>query len=181
MAQLNVISERKAEKVKRTKLPLEVQPSDNGCVNSQAPFFCDYVINYLMRDPSLGKTREERSRTLRTGGLTIRTTIDLRFQQAADTAMQAATDPTDQAIGGMAMVEPGTGNVKALVPVTTDGPGQGAGTDLPQLRGAPGVRRLQRLPARIDVQGVRAGAGAQAGCAAQLLAHGAGPGIHPAR
>jgi membrane peptidoglycan carboxypeptidase len=67
-----------------------------------------------MKDRSLGKTREERKQLLRTGGLTIRTTIDLRFQQAADTAVQNTVDPTDQAIGGMAMVEPGTGNVKAL-------------------------------------------------------------------
>ncbi|MEJ7794667.1 MAG: transglycosylase domain-containing protein [Nocardioides sp.] len=114
MAQLNVISERKAEKTKKTKIDLDLQPTDNGCVNSRAPFFCDYVINYLMKDPSLGKTREARKETLRTGGLTIRTTIDLRYQDAADESVQANVNPTDQAIGGLAMVEPGTGEVKAL-------------------------------------------------------------------
>jgi membrane peptidoglycan carboxypeptidase len=114
MAQLNVISERKAETTKNQKIKLDVQPSDNGCVNSRAPFFCDYVLNYLMQDRSLGKTREERQQMLRTGGLTIRTSIDLRFQAAADQAVKDTVNPTDQAIGGMAMVEPGTGNVKAL-------------------------------------------------------------------
>lgn len=114
MAQLNVISDRKAEKVKRTEIVLDLQPSDNGCVNSRAPFFCDYVINYLMKDPSLGKTRDARKETLRTGGLTIRTTIDLRFQDAADQAVRDNVNATDSAIGGLAMVEPGTGEVKAL-------------------------------------------------------------------
>ncbi len=114
MAQLNVISEKKAEKTKRTKIDLDLQPSDNGCVNSRAPFFCDYVVNYLMKDPSLGKSREARKQMLRTGGLTIRTTIDLRYQDAADQAVRDNVNPTDSAIGGLAMVEPGTGEVKAL-------------------------------------------------------------------
>ncbi|WP_432476238.1 penicillin-binding protein [Nocardioides sp. GXQ0305] len=114
LAQLGVISEKKATATKKQKLGLDVQPSDNGCVNSRAPFFCDYVINTLMQDPSLGETKDERRQLLRSGGLTIRTTIDLRFQDAADRAVQAYTDPTDQAIGGVAMVEPGTGNVKAI-------------------------------------------------------------------
>ena len=67
-----------------------MQPSDNGCVNSRAPFFCDYVLNYLMNDRSLGKSRDDRKQMLRTGGLTIRTSIDLRYQAAADQAVQDA-------------------------------------------------------------------------------------------
>ena len=114
MAQLSVISDKKAKQTRRTGLGLDIQPTDNGCVNSRAPFFCDYVINYLLEDPSLGKTKDERRQMLRTGGLTIRTTVDLRFQQAADTAVRNNVNPTDQAIGGLAMVEPGTGDVKAL-------------------------------------------------------------------
>ena len=114
MAQLDVITPRKAAATKKMGLGLDVQPSDNGCVNSRAPFFCDYVINTLMQDPSLGKTKDERKQLLRSGGLTIRTTIDLRFQAAADRAVQAYTNPTDPAIGGVAMVEPGTGDVKAI-------------------------------------------------------------------
>jgi membrane peptidoglycan carboxypeptidase len=114
MAQLNVISDRKAEKTKDQKIKLELQPSDNGCVNSRAPFFCDYVLNYLMDDRSLGKSREDRKQMLRTGGLTIRTSIDLRYQAAADQAVRDNVNPTDPAIGGLAMIEPGTGAVKAL-------------------------------------------------------------------
>jgi membrane peptidoglycan carboxypeptidase len=127
MAQLNVIKPKLAAKTKKQGLGLDEQPTDNGCVNSRAPFFCDYVINTLAQDPSLGKTKDERRQLLRTGGLTIRTTIDLRFQGAADRAVQAYTDPTDQAIGGVAMVEPGTGEVKALAQSRPMGADKSAG------------------------------------------------------
>ena len=42
------------------------------------------------------------------------------------------------------------------LPVASDGPRQEGRPDLPELRRAAEVRRLQRLPARLDVQGVRA-------------------------
>ena len=148
MAQLDVITPKQAGKTKKADLGLDVQPSDNGCVNSRAPFFCDYVINTLMQDPSLGETKDERKQLLRSGGLTIRTTIDLRFQAAADRAVQEYTDPTDQVIGGVAMVEPGTGDGEGDRAVPADGRRPGGGPDLPQLRGAPGGRRRRRLPGR---------------------------------
>src|SRR6476659_6561343 len=53
MAELNVISHRNAAKTGKLPLGLDVQPSDNGCVNSLAPFYCDYVLNYLWHDKSL--------------------------------------------------------------------------------------------------------------------------------
>ena len=114
MAQLNVISPRRAEKIKATGLRLDIHRSPNGCTQSQAPFFCDYVVNYLEQDESLGDTPAARRRLLRSGGLTIRTTIDLDHQVAADAAVADAVYPQDQAIGGLAMVEPRTGDVKAL-------------------------------------------------------------------
>jgi membrane peptidoglycan carboxypeptidase len=114
MAELNVISEKKAERAKRKALGLKVEASPNGCVGSTAPFFCDYVLNYLHSDPALGETKADRRRLIRSAGLTIRTTLDPRFQRASDTATGEYVDPTDQAIGGLAMVEPRSGNVRAL-------------------------------------------------------------------
>ncbi len=114
MAQLSVIPDNVAEETKARGLQLDPQPTDNGCVNSQAPFFCDYVIRYLMEDPKLGKTAKQRKEVIYTGGLTIRTTIDLKYQAAADTAVQNHVNPRDNAIGALAIVEPGTGEVKAI-------------------------------------------------------------------
>ena len=114
MVQLKAIGSYMGTKTKKQGLGLDVQPSNNGCVFSAAPFFCDYVVNYLMDDRALGRTAKDRKRLLYSGGLTIRTTLDQRFQQAADKAVAANVNPTDNAIGALAMVEPGTGQVRAL-------------------------------------------------------------------
>jgi membrane peptidoglycan carboxypeptidase len=114
MAQLNVVSQSEARQAESQSLGLKVTATNNGCVSSPAPFFCDYAVQYLLADPSLGKTVDDRRRLLFSGGLTIKTTVDLRFQRAADNSVRNHVHPTDQAIGGLAMVEPGTGEVRAL-------------------------------------------------------------------
>ncbi|MCK9825948.1 penicillin-binding protein [Nocardioides cavernae] len=116
LAQLGVLTEKKAERLKKTPIgkTLKIETAPNGCQQSQAPFFCDYVVNWLLKDPVLGDTPKERRRTLNNGGLTIHTTIDLDMQKAADDSVKAHVYQTDQAIGGLAMVEPGSGDVRAL-------------------------------------------------------------------
>lgn len=114
MAQLQVIKEKRAEKLKSKPLGLRVTRNKNGCMLTRAPFFCDYVIDYLKRDPSLGDSPTEREALLKSGGLTIRTTIDLRFQDAADKSVSNRVRQNESAIGSLAMVEPTTGEVKAL-------------------------------------------------------------------
>ncbi|HEX5919686.1 MAG TPA: transglycosylase domain-containing protein [Nocardioides sp.] len=129
MAQLGILTEKKAERLKATpiKETLKIKNSPNGCQQSRAPFFCDYVVNWLLKDPVLGDTPKERRRTLNNGGLTINTTIDLEMQKAADTAVADGVNQDDQAIGGMAMVEPGTGDVKALAQSRPMGKDKAAG------------------------------------------------------
>lgn len=114
MASLGDITQAQADQTAATNLGLKVSPTRNGCLGSPAAFFCDYVRRYLLADPSLGKTVQDRQQLLNSGGLTIRTTLDMRFQRAADAATAAHVKPTDQAIGALAMVEPGTGDVKAI-------------------------------------------------------------------
>ncbi|HEU4512916.1 MAG TPA: transglycosylase domain-containing protein [Nocardioidaceae bacterium] len=114
MAELKVVSEREAEEAKARGLGLDLAPTRNGCVSAAAPFFCDYVREYLLQEPALGKTVKAREEALSTGGLTIKSTVDMRMQRAADRSVRKHVDPTDRAIGGLAMVEPGTGAVRAL-------------------------------------------------------------------
>jgi membrane peptidoglycan carboxypeptidase len=104
MAQLRVIRQHTADKLKKMPLGLHPVATPNGCVNSTAPFYCDYVVNYLEQDPALGKTVAARKKLLYTGGLTIHTSIDLRDQRAADNAVSHHVFPKDQAIGALAMV-----------------------------------------------------------------------------
>ncbi len=114
MAGLGLVSERRARRVSRTDLGLTVTPVRNGCLAGEAPFLCDYAVQYLLQDPALGATRQARERLLRQGGLTIRTTFDRRHQRAAEQAVADRTDPTDAAIGAVAMIVPGSGDVLAL-------------------------------------------------------------------
>lgn len=114
MAQLNVITPEEQQAARASDLGLNLRTPSNGCVSSAAPFYCDYVLRYLVADPSLGESEEARRALLFEGGLTIRTPLDLTYQASADEAVADAVDPTDNAIGGLAMVEPGTGYVKAV-------------------------------------------------------------------
>ncbi|MFN8195450.1 MAG: transglycosylase domain-containing protein [Nocardioidaceae bacterium] len=114
MAQLGAITPAEADKAMKKGLGLDVQDEPNGCLESSAQFFCDYVLAFLSRDPDFGKNPKERLRTLKSGGLTIETTLDSRFQRAAQNAVDARVDPTNSAVGGLAFVVPGTGQVRAL-------------------------------------------------------------------
>ncbi|MEP6814910.1 MAG: transglycosylase domain-containing protein [Marmoricola sp.] len=114
MAELKIITVQRAKGIKARGLGLRITQTRNGCVSSVAPFFCDYALRYLLADPSLGKTRDDRRQLINTGGLTIKSTIDLRFQSAARDAVTAHVRPTDQAIGALAMVQPGTGDVRGI-------------------------------------------------------------------
>ena len=102
-------------------------------------------------------------RLLFSGGLTIKTTVDLRFQRAADASVRSHVNPTDQAIGGLAMVEPGTGEVRALAQSRPMGSDKKKGETYLNYVVPREVRRLQRLPGRVDVQGLRAVGGDQPG------------------
>lgn len=129
LAQLGVLTEKKAERLKGTpiKKTLDIETAPNGCQQSRAPFFCDYVVSWLLKDPVLGDTPKERRTTLKNGGLTINTTLDLDMQKAADDSVSAHVFPTDQAIGGLAMVEPGSGDVRALAQSRPMGKDKAAG------------------------------------------------------
>jgi membrane peptidoglycan carboxypeptidase len=113
MAELNVIPPATAEKLSRLPLGLKVSKRRNGCLGTDAAFFCDYVRRYLLTDPALGRTVADRAQLINSGGLTIKTTVDLGFQRAADRAVRNTVNKKDQAIGALAMVEPGTGDVLA--------------------------------------------------------------------
>lgn len=114
MAQLSVITDADADATKKRRLGLKVQEQPNGCVNSGAQFFCDYVVRWLKTDPALGETPAEREALIFNGGLTIKTTIDMRFQKAAQASVKSHVFKDDLAVGALALIEPGSGNVRAL-------------------------------------------------------------------
>ena len=114
MASNGKISQQEADDLMAKPLGLKITSFPNGCVTSNAAFSCDYVRRYLLAEPALGATVEERRARLERGGLTIKSSIDMRMQRAINKAVKTTVAPKDRAIGAIALVEPGTGKVRGL-------------------------------------------------------------------
>ena len=118
MAELGYITNDEADRAELTPMSAMLNPSltTNGCTSSYAPFFCDYVLETIRRDPVFGATPEEREAFLRRGGYTIRTTLDPKSQSAAFATVTKyipTNDPSRRA-AAISIVQPGTGNVLAM-------------------------------------------------------------------
>ena len=78
--------------MKRTP-SLKVAPVQSGCQSATvgtAGFFCQYVEEVILHDPSYGTTPYDRAKLLSTGGLQIYTTLDPTDQRAANNAVNRA-------------------------------------------------------------------------------------------
>ncbi|SDR08872.1 transglycosylase domain-containing protein [Thermostaphylospora chromogena] len=114
MAELGEITKEEAEKAKAAKLGYKGVKLPGGCETSDYPYFCLYVRHEILRDPAFGKTAQERLNLLNRGGLTIDTTLDPKAQAAAEKAIRKWVHPTDIPVAAQALVEPGTGAIKAM-------------------------------------------------------------------
>ncbi|MFG3354481.1 transglycosylase domain-containing protein [Streptomyces sp. NPDC048001] len=116
MADVQDISQEEADRAKADPVELKVSRPKNGCITavSGAGFFCDYVRKTILTDPVFGKTEEERSKLWNLGGLTVRTTLSPRAQNAANEAATAKVDKTDGVAAAVVQVEPGTGRILSM-------------------------------------------------------------------
>ncbi|GMA29764.1 carboxypeptidase [Arenivirga flava] len=104
--------------IKDVVVPLNIQPVQNGCMNSTAPYICDYVRKTIENDPTFGESAAERQYNFRTGGYRIYTSIDLDLQGAAQAAMDeyVPKEGSGYRLGSASSgIEPGTGRVRYLV------------------------------------------------------------------
>ncbi len=111
----------------------KLRPVGSGCEDAavRAPFFCEYVRHVLEDTPAgaaLGATRNARQRALLGGGLTIRTTLDPKVQLAAQGAVDERVPRNDPsgAAAAIDIVEPGTGNLRAMAVDRTYSDAKGA-------------------------------------------------------
>ncbi|GAA0346609.1 transglycosylase domain-containing protein [Actinoallomurus spadix] len=113
MAELKIITKQQADQA--AALPIKLHPKlpKSDCSASKVPFFCQYVKNEILGNPAFGKTQTDREHLLYRGGLTIRTTIDMKAQKAAQQALSRR--PNHDRTATEAMVKPGTGEIKAMV------------------------------------------------------------------
>jgi membrane peptidoglycan carboxypeptidase len=114
MAALGMVPARTAREAQASPLGLRPKVVRRGCISAFAPFFCSYARAYLLADKALGRTRDDRRTLLRTGGITVESTLSRRAQRAARAAVRRHVSPRDHAIGALAIVKPGNGKVFAL-------------------------------------------------------------------
>ncbi|MEV7007662.1 transglycosylase domain-containing protein [Streptosporangium sp. NPDC051022] len=125
MAQLGEIPVAQAEAVKRRPLAIHMKPAPGGCAESAYPYFCLYVHRELVNNPAFGHTRAERERLLSRGGMVLRTTLDPVAQRAAQRAISSRVSPKDTEVAAEAMIEPGTGRIRAMAASKKYGPNTG--------------------------------------------------------
>lgn len=134
MAQTGAISAATAKAAEATPLALHPAPTPNGCSSSTAgssAFFCQYVLDTLLQDPSLGATPAARAKLLATGGLTVTTTLNPSDQQAAANAVNYilpegnGTYNPGQLADTEVLIQPGTGDIQALAEDRQYGVGKG--------------------------------------------------------
>jgi membrane peptidoglycan carboxypeptidase len=114
MAEVGLIDDERAQQESERALGLHPTRTGFGCAASFAPFYCDYVHAALLREQSLGRNRAQRERTLMTGGFTIRTALDPQAQRAAQRAVDRVVPRGSRVATAVAVVQPGTGAVRAL-------------------------------------------------------------------
>ncbi|MEV5752553.1 transglycosylase domain-containing protein [Actinoallomurus sp. NPDC052308] len=119
MAELKMITKQQADQAAALPIKLHTKQPKSDCVASKVPFFCQYVKNEILGNPAFGKTQTDREKLLYRGGLTIRTTIDMKAQRAAQQALSRR--PSHSRTATEAMVKPGTGEIKAMVVSRTYG------------------------------------------------------------
>lgn len=118
MHELKIIDDKQhaAAKKRTIKQDLRVSNPKSTCLASPYPYWCDFIVNYALMMPQLGKTVEERKRTLYRGGITITTTLEPRIQKVAQREVTKRVPIGNKAqIGAAAYVaDPNTGEVKAF-------------------------------------------------------------------
>jgi membrane peptidoglycan carboxypeptidase len=118
MLKYGAISQAQYDAALATPVRLHIHQQPNDCTSSRYPYFCDYVKHVFERDPNLGLS------LLRRGGLTVQTTLSPKVEKAAQAGVHRyvyAHEPVSHVAGAEAVVQPGTGKIKALAVSTPYG------------------------------------------------------------
>ena len=92
---------------------LKLKNTSGNCSSSKYPYFCGYVTDWLKTQPALGKDRAARTATLKSGGLTIKTTFQPKMAAIINAQLRQQV-PEKNRFGidsAGVIIQPGTGYV----------------------------------------------------------------------
>jgi len=120
MAELGYAPQAEVDAAIKSPITLNPRKVQRSC-GSIAParrdygFFCEYFLDWWAANPEFGKTARERLDKLERGGYQIRSSIDPRMQRIAQqTTDREMRTRNTRIAGGIVIIEPGTGRVKAM-------------------------------------------------------------------
>ena len=97
------------------KTPLGLTKRKPALGTLRYPYFVEFVKSQILSDPAFGATEAERAHALFDGGLQITTTIDPRWQDAAESAVSHALNRPGDPDAALVAIDPHTGAVRAMV------------------------------------------------------------------
>jgi membrane peptidoglycan carboxypeptidase len=118
------ITQAQLDEALATPVTPAITPVQSGCMNSAAPYYCDFVKYTILNDPAFGPDAATRANLLTRGGLQVYTSLNLDLQAVAAKSMSDAVPASVSwgNIGGAAVsVEAGTGRVIAMTQNTAYG------------------------------------------------------------
>ncbi|WP_233604409.1 transglycosylase domain-containing protein [Micromonospora sp. HM5-17] len=124
MREIGAITPAEEAAALATPLTVKGQAPANGCTSAAHNdwgFFCDFLYRWWLDQPAFGQTTYDRERQLKGGGYRIVTTLDPAVQKAAHRNVEQYLPTGEQDALMVAVVEPGTGRVRALATNRTFG------------------------------------------------------------
>lgn len=112
MVEVGTATASEADAAKRA--PLGVTP-DPPRFSTKQPYFVEAVRQELLRDGRLGPNRDERDKTIFSGGLTVETTLVPRLQAAARSAVDSILNQPGDPEAALVAIRPSTGQVIAMI------------------------------------------------------------------
>jgi len=112
MLELDVIGPRRADKAQEMPLGVTSAPPR---MPTREPFFVEAVRQEIYRDRRFGSAEQDRARAWWEGGLNIETTLDLRLQRLAESAVGRVLNQPGDPEAALISIDPQTGEVVAMV------------------------------------------------------------------
>jgi membrane peptidoglycan carboxypeptidase len=126
------INKKEHDDAVKAPITTNIQEIKGGCGNSAFPFYCQYVVNYMMQDPQLGATIQERQSRINKGGFAIHTALDPDLTRTTENQLKADLGTTNRVAMPIAAVQPGTGGVLTIASNRDWGINESAGqTEIP--------------------------------------------------